>query len=310
MCPGTPGAHSKTLNMFTLNIHGSLHEFNGPAVMGILNATPDSFYAGSRARTEAEIAARAALLVSEGADFIDVGAFSTRPGASEVSEQEECERLEKAVRITRAVAPNSIISVDTFRASVARKAVEEWGADIINDVSGGNLDPEMFDTVAELKVPYILMHMRGSVADMMEYTDYEMVTRDVLSELGDRVQQLALLGVNDVIIDPGFGFSKTLEQNYQLLHDLKLFELFHRPVLVGFSRKSMVTKLLGVPAEDALNGTTVLNTLALDRGASILRVHDVKAARQAIAIFNSMHDAQYKMHNAQCTMHNCDGGTR
>lgn len=136
-----------------------------------------------------------------------------------------------------------------------------------------------------------------------------MVTRDVLSELGDRVQQLALLGVNDVIIDPGFGFSKTLEQNYQLLHDLKLFELFHRPVLVGFSRKSMVTKLLGVPAEDALNGTTVLNTLALDRGASILRVHDVKAARQAIAIFNSMHDAQYKMNNAQCTMHNCDGGT-
>lgn len=179
---------------FSLNIHGSLREFDSPAVMGILNATPDSFYAGSRAKTEAEIAARAALLAAEGADFIDVGAFSTRPGASEVSEEEECARLEKAVRITRAVAPSAIISVDTFRASVARKAVEEWGADVINDVSGGNLDPEMFDTVAELKVPYILMHMRGSVTDMMEYTDYEMVTRDVLSELGDRLQQLALLG--------------------------------------------------------------------------------------------------------------------
>ncbi len=275
---------------FSLNIKGKLREFAHPAVMGILNATPDSFYAGSRAQSEAEIAAKAALLAAEGVDFIDVGAFSTRPGASEVSEAEEAERLEKAVRITRAVAPGALISVDTFRASIARRAIEDWGADIINDVSGGNLDPKMFETVAELKVPYILMHMRGTVADMMEFTTYESVTRDVLSELGDHLQQLALLGVNDVIIDPGFGFSKTLRQNYELLHDLKIFELFHRPILVGFSRKSMVTKLLGISAEEALNGTTVLNTLALDRGAAILRVHDVKAAKQAIAI-----------HDAECT---------
>ncbi len=271
---------------FTLNIKGKLHEYTRPLVMGILNATPDSFYAGSRAQSDAAIAARAARLAADGADIIDIGAFSTRPGASEVSTDDECRRLCNAVRIVRSTVGEAMpLSVDTFRASVARAAVEDCGADIINDVSGGNLDPDMFDTVAALRVPYILMHMRGTVADMMEYTNYEDVTRDVLSELGDRLQQLALLGVNDVIVDPGFGFSKTLEQNYRLLHDLKLFGLLHRPILVGVSRKSMITRLLGIGADDALNGTTVINTLALDRGASILRVHDVAAARQAVDIY-------------------------
>lgn len=269
---------------FSLNIKGSLLQYSRPAVMGILNATPDSFYSGSRAQTRADIAARAEKLVTEGADFIDIGAFSTRPGASQVSEAVESERLEMAVRITRDIAPRTPISVDTFRASVARKAVELWGADIINDVSGGNLDADMFDTVADLRVPYILMHMRGGMADMMQHTAYGNVTADVISELSERVERLALLGVSDVIIDPGFGFSKTLEQNYELLRNLKLLEVFNRPVLVGISRKSMVTRLLGVSADEALNGTTVLNTLALERGASILRVHDVRAAKEAVEI--------------------------
>ena len=277
---------------FSLNIRGKLHEYDRPLVMGVLNVTPDSFYAGSRAVDAAAIAARAAKLAADGADIIDVGAFSTRPGASQVSEDEELQRLSTALPLVRAVAPDALISVDTFRSAVARKCVAEWGADIVNDIAGGNLDPEMFDTVAELQVPYILSHMRGSVEDMMEYTDYEMVTRDVLSELGDRLQELALMGVNDVIVDPGFGFSKTLDQNYQLLHDLKLFELLHRPLLVGFSRKSMITNLLGITAEQALNGTTVLNTLALDRGAAILRVHDVAEARQAVALYCKTTDRQ------------------
>lgn len=273
---------------FSLNIKGTLHEYIHPLVMGILNVTPDSFYSGSRAVSDSEIAVRAARLAASGADIIDVGAFSTRPGASEVSEEEEMHRLATALPIVKAAAPGTLISVDTFRAEVARKAVEELGADIINDVAGGNLDPKMFETVAKLQVPYILSHMRGSVADMMEYTTYENVTRDVLSELGDRLQELSLLGVNDVIIDPGFGFSKTLEQNYELLANLKLLQFFHRPVLVGVSRKSMITRLLGNKAEDALNGTSVLNTLALERGAAILRVHDPAEARECIKIYEAL----------------------
>lgn len=273
---------------FSLNIKGILHEYTRPLVMGVLNVTPDSFFKDSRANSDADIAARAARLAAEGADIIDIGAFSTRPGASDVTEEEELQRLSTALPIVKAAAPGVLISVDTFRSGVARKAVEAYGADIINDVSGGNLDPDMFDTVAELQVPYILSHMRGSVADMMEYTTYEDVTRDVLSELGDRLQELSLMGVNDVIVDPGFGFSKTLEQNYELLANLKLFQLFHRPLLVGFSRKSMITKLLGKSPEEALNGTSVLNSLALERGASILRVHDSAQARECIAIYEAM----------------------
>ena len=270
---------------FSLNIGGQLREFTCPTVMGILNVTPDSFFSGSRAQSEAEIAARAAKLVTEGADFIDVGAYSTRPGAPEVSPEEEIARLRRALPIIKAVAPNTLISVDTFRADVARVSVEELGAHIINDVAGGNLDAEMFNTVAELQVPYILMHMRGTPADMQEFTTYEHVTRDVLSELGDRLQQLAMLGVNDIIVDPGFGFSKTLDQNYELLASLEAFHCLECPILVGVSRKSMITKYLGISSDDALNGTTVINTLALERGAAILRVHDVKPAAEAVKLY-------------------------
>ena len=264
---------------FSLNIGGTLREFTRPAVMGILNLTDDSFYAASRVGSEGELAARAARMAAEGADFIDLGAYSTRPGAAEVPAELEAERLLRAIPVVRQAAPGALISVDTFRADVARRAI----------VAGGNLDPDMYRTVAELHVPYILGHMRGTPADMQEYTTYEDVARDVLSELGDRYQQLALLGVADIIIDPCFGFSKTLEQNYDLLAHLELLGLFHCPVLVGFSRKSMITRLLGTDADHALNGTTVLNTLALDRGAAILRVHDVAPAVEAVRIYSQLH---------------------
>lgn len=273
---------------FTLNIRGQLHSFERPAVMGIVNVTPDSFYHGSRTFDDGAIAAAVAKMVTEGADILDVGAYSSRPGAGEVPPEEEAARLERGLKMVRAIAPEIPVSVDTFRAEIARKAITEWGADIINDISGGNLDENMFDTVSELQAPYILMHMRGKPSDMQEYANYENVTADVLAELGDRLRQLALIGVNDIIIDPGFGFSKTTEQNYHLLRDLNTFKLFHRPILVGVSRKSMVTKVLGITADDALNGTTVINTLALDRGASILRVHDVKAAVQAVLLHEKM----------------------
>lgn len=273
---------------FSLNIGGTLREFTRPAVMGILNLTDDSFYAASRVGSAGELAARAARMAAEGADFIDLGAYSTRPGAVEVPAELEAERLLRAIPVVRQAAPGALISVDTFRADVARRAIGA-GAHIINDVAGGNLDPDMYRTVAELHVPYILGHMRGTPADMQEYTTYEDVARDVLSELGDRYQQLALLGVADIIIDPCFGFSKTLEQNYDLLARLELLGLFHCPVLVGFSRKSMITRLLGTDADHALNGTTVLNTLALDRGAAILRVHDVAPAVEAVRIYSQLH---------------------
>lgn len=273
---------------FSLNIGGTLREFTRPAVMGILNLTDDSFYAASRVGSKGELAARAARMAADGADFIDLGAYSTRPGAAEVPAELEAERLLRAIPVVRQAAPGALISVDTFRADVARRAIGA-GAHVINDVAGGNLDPDMYRTVAELHVPYILGHMRGTPADMQEYTTYEDVARDVLSEMGDLYQQLALLGVADIIIDPCFGFSKTLEQNYDLLAHLELLGLFHCPVLVGFSRKSMITRLLGTDADHALNGTTVLNTLALDRGAAILRVHDVAPAVEAVRIYSQLH---------------------
>lgn len=278
--------------MFTLNLHGKLIEYTRPAVMGIINVTPDSFFDGSRCADVSEISARASRMAAESADFIDIGAYSTRPGASVVGIDEEIARLRMAIPAIKCAAPEIPLSVDTFRAEVARISVEELGADIVNDVSGGNLDPAMFDTVAELGVPYILGHSRGDIADMMEYTQYEDVTADVLSELGDRVQQLALLGVNDVIIDPCFGFSKTLDQNYELLANLKLFELFHRPILVGISRKSMVSRPLDITAQEALPGTIALNTLALERGASILRVHDVLPNVQTVRIYEKLKSIQ------------------
>ncbi len=267
-----------------INVDGKLMDLNEPQVMGILNITPDSFFANSRTQTEAEIAARAELFVSEGASMIDIGAYSSRPGAADISPREEMERLATALRIVRRVAPQAVISIDTFRAEVARQCVEEYGAHIINDISGGNLDPAMSQTVARLHVPYILTHMRGTPQDMQQHTDYEDVTKEVLVSLGSRAEQLHEMGVCDIILDPGFGLAKTLEQNYELLARMNVLKELELPLLVGVSRKSMVYKLLDCTPEEALNGTTVLHTLALLGGANILRVHDVKPAVEAIRI--------------------------
>jgi dihydropteroate synthase len=279
---------------FTLNIKGRLTSYDHPVVMGIVNVTPDSFFDGSRAFDSDAVARRVATLVAEGADMIDVGAYSSRPGAEEVSAAEETERLGRGLEVIRRMYPDIPVSVDTFRADVARTAINEMGADIINDISTANIDPDMVDTVAELNVPYILMHMRGTPQTMTTLTEYKDVTADVLAEMGEVVNELALRGVNDIIIDPGFGFAKTLEQNYELMANLELFRLFHRPVLVGISRKSMLTKPLGIPATEALNATTALNVIALDRGADILRVHDVAAAKQAVTVWQLTDEAKRK----------------
>lgn len=268
---------------FTLNLRGRAVNFTRPVVMGIINVTPDSFYASSRTSDRAAIESRAARMAAEGADMIDIGACSARPGSESVDEREELQRLALGLEAVRRVAPDLPVSVDTFRARVAARAIE-MGADIINDISGGSLDRSMFDTVARLGVPYVLMHMRGTPATMQSLTDYTSVTAGVMSELAVALARLEALGVCDVIVDPGFGFSKTLAQNYELLHDLSTLRLLHRPLLVGVSRKSMATRLLGIEPADALNATTALHIEALSRGADILRVHDVRAAAEAVAI--------------------------
>lgn len=270
---------------FSLNLKGRLEVYDRPQVMGIVNVTPDSFFEGSRTMRGAEIAARVEKQIADGADFIDVGAYSSRPGAADVPPEEEIVRLKEGLRILRAIDSHIPVSVDTFRADVARVAVEELGADIINDISGGNLDGRMFDTVAQLGVPYILMHMRGTPATMQTYTDYADVTADVISDLSLKLRRLRLAGVSDVIVDPGFGFSKTTEQNFEMMKNLEAFDALGCPVLVGISRKSMITKTLGVTPSDALAGTIALNTLALTRGAAFLRVHDVREAVQALKLY-------------------------
>lgn len=271
---------------FTLNISGKLVKYDKPAVMGIVNVTPDSFYGGSRTFDSDAIKARVEKLVNDGADMIDIGAYSSRPGADDVTPDEELRRIEMGMEQIRRVAPEIPVSVDTFRASVAKESVKNLSVNIINDISGGDLDDKMFETAAELKVPYILMHMRGTPATMQSLTDYGKtgVTASVIQDLAIKVNKLALLGVNDIIVDPGFGFSKTLDQNYELLANLEAFRALECPVLVGVSRKSMITKFLGINSEDALNGTTVINVLALERGTEILRVHDVKAAAEAVKL--------------------------
>lgn len=269
---------------FSINLHGKLHEFDRPQIMGILNVTPDSFYAGSRTIDEGGIARRVEALVTQGADIIDIGAYSSRPGADDVSPEEEIARLSRGMKLLREIAPDIIVSVDTFRADVARKAVEEMGADIINDISGGDLDSEMLPAVARMQVPYIAMHMRGNPQTMSSLCDYNDVTADVLSDLSGKTRRLALLGINDVIIDPGFGFGKTIGQNFEMLRNLDAFHALERPLLVGISRKSMIHRSLAISPDDALNGTTVLNTVALLAGASILRVHDVKEAVETMRL--------------------------
>ena len=273
---------------YTINAGGRLLDLQTPVVMGILNATPDSFYAGSRTQTEAEIAARVHQIVDEGAGIIDVGAYSSRPGADDVPAEEEARRLRHALDIVRREAPDAIISVDTFRADVAKMCIEEGGAHIINDISGGTLDKNMFRTVARLRVPYILMHIQGEPHTMQQAPHYDNLEQAVFFFLSQRVDQLRQLGVADIILDPGLRIGKTQEQNYELINRLEEFREFDLPLLVGISRKSMIYKLLGTTPAEALGGTIALNTIALMKGAHILRVHDVRAAVETVRIVETM----------------------
>lgn len=274
--------------MHTLNLRGRLYPLNQPQIMGILNVTPDSIYAESRTQTEEAITHRVEQMVTEGADMIDIGAYSSRPGANDVSAEEESNRLRMGLGIVRRLYPEIPISVDTFRADVARMAVEEGGADIINDISGGMMDKNMFRTIARLGVPYILMHMQGTPDTMQTAPHYEDVRREVLLYLAERIDRLNQLGAKDIIIDPGFGFGKTLEHNYELMNHFEDFQELERPLLVGISRKTMIYKLIGGTPQTALNGTTVLNTIALSKGAHILRVHDVSQAVETKRIFMAL----------------------
>ena len=268
----------------TANIKGKLTDFSTPKVMGILNLTPDSFFDKSRKQTEKEIVERVWQMKEEGADFYDAGGYSSRPSADFVDEKEEMRRLDWGLKILFRELPDALVSVDTFRSEVARRCVEDWGVAIINDISAGGLDEKMFDTVARLQVPYIIGHMLGNPQTMMEHTHYNNPVRDILLYFAERLNQLHRRGVNDIWIDPGFGFSKTSFQNYEILNKLEEFHIFELPVMVGFSRKTMIQEALGVLAGDSLNGTTALNMLALTKGAHILRVHDVKEAVQAVKI--------------------------
>lgn len=270
-----------------INCKGSLIDFHTPKVMGILNLTPDSFYDGRRNKTESDYLAHAEKMLMEGATFIDVGAYSSRPGAIDISEQEELQRIVPVVRSLVKKFPEVILSIDTFRSEVARLCVEA-GAAIINDISGGNLDEKMLQTVAELQAPYILMHMRGTPKNMKELNSYDDLLKDILFYFSEKIAAARELGINDLIIDPGFGFSKNIQQNFELMSKLDLFQVLDLPLLSGISRKSMIYKTLGGTPDDALNGTTVLNTVSLLKGAHILRVHDVKEAMETIKLTEAL----------------------
>ena len=275
-----------------INVNGKLMDLSQPQVMGILNVTPDSFYAGSRGVAERDIIDRLRQMTDEGASIIDIGAYSSRPDADDVSTEEEMARLRHALSLVRQHQPDAVVSVDTFRADVARMCVEEYGVAMVNDISAGEMDDEMFPTIARLGVPYIAMHMKGTPQTMQINPQYEHFLKEIFYFFSEKVQKLRDLGVKDIIIDPGFGFGKTMEHNYQLMNHLEEFKLFGLPLLVGISRKSMIYKLLGTTPEEALNGTTVLNTIALQKGAHILRVHDVKAAVEAVKIVEKMKACQ------------------
>lgn len=273
----------------SIRIKDKLYDFEEPKVMGILNVTPDSFYAGSRVGSEA--ASHASEMLAEGADILDIGGYSSRPGAEDISSEREYDRLAPALEAIRSEHPEAIISVDTFRADVARKTVENFAVDIINDISGGTLDPEMRDTVAALGTPYILMHMRGTPATMQQMCRYDDVVADVLSELAFKTDDFRQAGVHDIIVDPGFGFAKTIEQNYSLLAALNLFHETGCPVLAGISRKSMLFKPLGIAPDDAGAATVAVHSMALMLGADIIRVHDVRQAVQSVKIFKMLKEA-------------------
>ena len=271
----------------SLNVGGKILDLSAPKVMGILNITPDSFFEGSRTQSEKEILTQAEKMLTEGADILDLGAYSSRPGATDISVEEEKQRLIPAVKLIVKHFPEAVISVDTFRASIAKKAIES-GAHIINDISGGNLDQEMFKTVGKLGVPYILMHMKGTPQTMKDLTDYVDLCSEIKLYFSEKIAQLKQAGVKDIVLDLGFGFAKNIPQNFELLKQLADFRTLGFPILAGLSRKSMIYKTLDIDANKALNGTTVLNTIALLNGASILRVHDVKEAREAILLINKI----------------------
>lgn len=267
-----------------INVNGNLLDLSTPQVMGILNVTPDSFYEKSRVQSEEDIIQRAEQILKEGGSIIDIGAYSSRPNANHISVEEELNRLTFSLKVIRKEYPDAILSVDTFRSQVAEICVEEYGVSMINDIAAGEMDKGMFDMIAQLQVPYIMMHMQGTPQNMQSAPHYDNLLKEVFLYFAEKVQRLRDKGVNDIILDPGFGFGKTVEHNYELLASLEEFSVFELPLLVGVSRKSMISKLLGITSDEALNGTTVVHTIALQKGANILRVHDVKEAVEVIKI--------------------------
>ena len=271
----------------TINLKGKLMNFSIPKIMGILNITPDSFYDGGRYNSKEKIQRQIEKMIISGVDIIDVGGYSSRPGAKDISIEDELNRVIPVIEIIKKKFPETIVSIDTFRSRVASEAIIS-GADIVNDISGGNLDSNMFETVSKHKVPYILMHMRGNPENMMSKTNYENVTKDVCKYFSQRIDKAHSYGINDVIIDPGFGFSKTTQQNYELLNNLEFFKEFQRPIIIGISRKSMIYKTLNTTPDKALNGSSVLHTISLMKGANILRTHDVKEAIECVKIVSQL----------------------
>ncbi|WP_418513309.1 dihydropteroate synthase [Corallibacter sp.] len=271
----------------TINCKGKLIDLSTPKVMGILNLTPDSFFDGGQYKSKKSITEQVALMLEEGATFIDIGAYSSRPNADFVSEADELKRLLPIITLLTKTFPDICISIDTFRSEVAKQAIHA-GAAIINDISAGQLDNKMLETVAKLQVPYIMMHMRGTPKTMQQLTSYNNLTKDILLYFSKKITEAKALGIIDIIVDPGFGFAKTREQNFELLNNLELFKHIEKPILAGVSRKSMIYKTLNITPKEALNGTTIINTMALQKGASILRVHDVKEAMECIKLFSEL----------------------
>ncbi|PLX22836.1 MAG: dihydropteroate synthase [Marinilabiliales bacterium] len=276
----------------TINCGGELFDLSEPKVMGILNVTSDSFFDGGKYNSQNQILSQVNKMISEGCDIIDIGAYSSRPGALNISANDEINRLLPVLEIIRNDFPDIIISVDTFRSQVAKKVIQDYKVDIINDISAGELDEKMFELIAELNVPYIMMHMQGTPQNMQKNPNYVNVVKEVMDYFSSKLQKLKLLGATDVILDPGFGFGKTLDHNYQLLKYLEDFKIFDLPILAGVSRKSMINKVLEINPEEALNGTSVLHTLALLGGANILRVHDVKEAKETIQLVGKFLNAK------------------
>lgn len=272
----------------TINCKGKILNLDSPIVMGILNVTPDSFYDGGQNLTKNALLSKAAQMIQDGATILDIGGYSSRPNATHISPEEELSRVINAIDVILKEFPEAILSIDTFRANIAHEAINN-GAALINDISGGDIDSAMWNVVKEHQVPYIIMHMRGTPQNMQDNTTYKDVTKEVIQELAQKHQKLTQLGIHDVLIDPGFGFAKNIEQNFKLLNELELFQFINAPLLAGLSRKSMIYKTLNTNAENALNGTTALNMIALQKGAKLLRVHDVKEAMECVTLFNKLH---------------------